>query len=641
MCGIAGAIAADRRDVRPVVLRLTDELAHRGPDGSGFQYLREPWAAFGHRRLSIVDLATGDQPMANEDGKVWVVLNGEIYNHLDLRRELEQLGHRFRTRADTEVLVHGWEEWGKGLLGRLNGIYALALFDGRGPGNGEVVLARDPVGVKPLYVGTHDGQWWFASELAAARTAGLVDGGPTRDALGLYLVYRFIPSPATPFARAWKLPPAHLLEISLDALPCQPRFEAFDHVFAPPQVPRGQGEWEEALRAGLQAAVRRQLMSDVPVGSLLSGGVDSTVVTRHMCDALPERPLCFGIGFADAPEANELGNVQRAAVALGVPLETVAPTESEYLSSWPGQIASLGEPIANSGTLLIALLCRLVRHHRKVVLSGQGADEPLGGYPRHSFERWASAARALRALFSVLPEGTFAGDRVARLRRMSGEAEAGRRIAETLAVFGVDEAASLARLNSGADLVAPVRYWLERERDGDDLNNLLRVDARLSLADDLLIVGDHMSMAASVELRVPFLDLEFVSLVERMPGRYKVSLSGERKWLYRRAMRDQVPFALKPTTVGWRARTGRKLGFSTPLERWFAKWVAETGQEFLLGPGSHLPEYLSVEPIVQLVEASRRGAARGARQLMALYVLEVWMRQESEPRFRREALRRA
>src|SRR5437773_819067 len=478
MCGIAGIISTDRsRDVGPAVERLTAELAHRGPDGTGLRFLGDRWAAFGHRRLSIVDLECGAQPMGNEDGQVWVVLNGELYNHLEIRKDLEHLGHRFTTRSDTEVLVHGWEEWGAKLLERVNGIYAFALFDGR-RGAGEVWLARDPVGVKPLYVGRTDGQWWFASELAAARRCGLVNEVARPEAVDEFLVYRF------------------------------------------------------------------------------------------MRDELPAPPQAFAVGFRDAP-VDELSAARRAAEALGVPLAELAVSQEEYLASWPAQIASLGEPIANSGVLLVGLLSQLVRRTHKVVLSGQGADEPLGGYPRHAAERFAGAARLLRPILILLPEHLLSSDRVARMQRVGGAREEGRRFTETLAVFGPAEAVALTGHALDPDALAePVRRWLTVGDGADSLNRLLWVDARLSLADDLLIVADHMSMASSVELRVPFLDLEFLGLVDRMPSTYKVSWLGERKWLYRAAVADLLPTGVRSRLTGLRARTGRKLGFTTPLIPW-------------------------------------------------------------------------
>jgi asparagine synthase (glutamine-hydrolysing) len=627
MCGITGAASPNHHvDVGPIVMRLAEALAHRGPDGSGTYVARGHSVGLGHRRLSIVDVECGAQPMANEDQRIWVVLNGELYNHLALRHELELSGHRFRTRADTEVLVHGWEEWGPGLLERLNGMYAFGLLDLR-PEGPTLWLARDPIGVKPLYVGVTGGTWWFTSELAAARSCDLLTTTLRPSAFEEYLVYRFVPSPGTFYRNAWKVPPGHLCALPLDALPAAPTFTPFTTRFGPASLPRSRDEWEEALRAALTAAVRRQLMSDVPVGTLLSGGVDSTVITGVMRDALPEPPAAFGVGFADNPAFDELSAARRAAGALGVPLTEIFITEKDYLAAWPQQVAQLGEPIANSSALMLGILCRTVRQTRKVVLTGQGADEPLGGYPRHIAERFYGLTRIARPILEILPEGMLSADRVARLRRIAGTTDEARRFAEILAVFGPQEAVALTRHQSDpAALAEPVKRWLTLDGDGDPVNRLLLIDARLSLADDLLIVGDHMSMASSVEMRVPFLDLEFLGLVERMPSEYKISRFGERKWLYRQAVGRMLPAEVRSALTGWRARTGRKFGFSTPLEAWVREWVARDAQRFLLGPEALSPEYLSPDVVGNLITDARDRGRPRSRQLMSLYVLEAWMR---------------
>ena len=628
MCGIAGVFAQDpRADVTGIATRLSATIAHRGPDAEGSHAVRGRSVILAHRRLSIVDVACGIQPMSNEDGRVRVSYNGEIYNHADVRRELEALGHTFRTRADTEVLVHGWEEWGPQLVERLNGIFAFAILDTRkGEERAELWLARDPVGVKPLYVGKTDGTWWFTSELAAARSAGLLDQQLRPDAFSEFLVYRFVPSPGTFYPNAWKLRPSTLCRIAADSPAGAPQFVEYSTSIAPASYPTTESEWEEALRDGLRAAVVRQLMSDVPVGSLLSGGVDSTVVTGFMRDAMPEPPRAFGIGFANEPDGGELVHARRAAAALGVPLTEVAVDESVYQARWPGHAAELGEPIANSGVLLVGLLCAEVRKTHKVVLSGQGADEPLGGYPRHAGERYYPLARRLQPLLAHLPERLASSDRVRRVQRLAAEEDEARRFAEILAVFAPSEAVALSRHPAEADaLVDPVRRAIPLN-GGDSLNRLLRADARLSLADDLLTVADHMSMAESVELRVPFLDLEYLALLEHMPGRYKVSAVGGRKWLYRRAIAPVLPEAIRGDLTGLRARLGRKLGFATPIDRWFSVWLERDAEAYLLGPDARSPEYLAADGIRELVVAVRDRGAPRTRQLLALYVLESWLR---------------
>ena len=625
MCGIAGLFATDRRyDVRPILERLTEGLSHRGPDGSGYRYFGGVARGVGHRRLSIVDIHGGTQPMANEDETVWVVFNGEIYNHLVLRRELERLGHVFRTRADTEVIVHGWEEWGTALFGRLNGMFAVAVYDDR-KANGVVWLARDPVGIKPLYLGGDRFRWWFASELQAARAVGLVESEIRSEAIAEYLVYRFVPAPTTPFAQSWKVPAGHYCRIDLQCPFEEPQFEPFAYRPATADVPTTAREWGDALRVAIWQAVDRQLMSDVPLGALLSGGIDSTLVTRIMVER-QSAPLGFAIGF-DAAGADELSLARRAGRALGVSLVETAVTPDDFIAAWPAQIAGMGEPIANSGTLLVGMLCRVVRGYRKVVLTGQGADEPLGGYPRHVAERFFPVARPMRHVISRIPAGWGNSDQLSRFRRVLGAEGAPDRFAELLAVFSPAIAQSLMRAPVSADaLVAPVRRCMPSESVGDVVNQMLVVDRRLSLSDDLLLVMDHMSMASSVEARVPFLDLELLSLIERMPSQLKVSRLGERKWLYRRTVRRDLPPAMRQLLTGWRARTGAKQGFTTPLGAWCESWTGTHGTAYLLGPVARLPAYLDAGSVGMLLKRAIRDPARHQRQILSLYVLETWLR---------------
>jgi len=612
--------------VTAVVEKLTTAMAHRGPDGSGFEYFREKSVAFGHRRLSIVDLARGHQPMSNEDGSVWLVLNGEIYNHLSLRKQLEVAGHRFKTDSDVEVVIHGWEEWGRGVFGRLNGMFALALYDGRDDRKGEVWIARDPVGVKPLYIGRHDGMFWFASELAAASAAGLLDGSYRNEAFGEYLVYRFVPAPGTFFRNAWKVPPGHCARVDLAS--SGPTFEPYSTTFHCGNPPSSVDEWKGAIRDGLVAAVRRQLMSDVPVGSLLSGGVDSTLVTLFMKDGLSSVPQSFAIGFEDVGDVDELATARRAARILGVPLSEVAVKEQDYVAAWPEYSAGFGEPIANSGLLLVGLLCQLVGRTHKVVLTGQGADEPLGGYPRHVVERMYPLAKTLRPVLGLVPESLMQSDRVDRIRRVIAQTDEARRFAEILSVFSPADAAAMSKAGTTAEqLVEPVRYWLRRDEDEDPVARLLHIDRHLSLADDLLIVADHTSMASSVELRVPFLDLEFLALVDRLPSKYKISWKGERKWLYREAVSNALPSELRRPLSGWGARTGVKMGFSTPLDRWLGDRLAGGGGEFLSGARSVLPHFVNAERVQKFLSSVRDGRVARGRQLSVLFILEAWLRE--------------
>jgi asparagine synthase (glutamine-hydrolysing) len=638
MCGVAGAFGRTPSTlVSDAALSMTRALVHRGPDGEGFwclgadgrsglvaaERLGSAAVVLGHRRLSIVDLDGGAQPMANEDGTIWVSFNGEIYNHLELRSELERSGHRFRSQADTEVLVHGWEEWGARLLGRLNGIFAFALADVK---RREVVLARDPMGVKPLYVGCVSGVTWWSSELLAAERSGLTPEAVSSDALKLFLTFRFVPSPSTIYDGVWKLPPAHFCRIGPDTAGATPRFERYDSTIRSTLEPRGRAQWREALTDELARAVERQLMADVPVASLLSGGVDSSLVTHLMTERLPYVPRAFGIGFASDGDRSELLASRRAATAIGVPLVETSLEDADYVGAWPAAVAELGEPVANQSAPMVRLICRQVGRTHKVALCGQGADEPLGGYPRHAAERLQRLGRLSPALAARLTGFVFGADAGRRLSRSLG---APTRLDRYVQIFSVLPPETVDRLVPGASATAlelareAMRRWVTGEPGRDPVNDLLAVDMRLSLADDLLIVGDRMAMASSVELRVPFLDLSFVELVERMPSIYKISRLGERKWLYRQAAARRLPHELARVLCPPRKRFERKRGFSAPTGAWFdqeggllsepARWAS---------PLFELPELDSAA----LTGVLASGAPDVKRRQTALYSLAAWRR---------------
>jgi asparagine synthase (glutamine-hydrolysing) len=628
MCGIVGAVSRTPEvELGTLVLQATRALAHRGPDGEGFwrsgpngsglcraeDLTRPASLVIGHRRLSIVDVDGGAQPMANEDKSVWVGFNGEIYNQLELRRELEREGHRFRTRADTEVLVHGWEEWREGLFGRLNGIFAFVLVDQR---TREVILTRDPLGVKPLYIGTRGTASWWSSELGAARESGLAADHLSHVGLKLYLTFGFVPSPYTVFPGVWKIPPGHFTRLTAEDAGEAPAFHRFESRISSSAQPTSTGEWQEALVSGLDAAVDRQLMADVPVASLLSGGVDSTLVTRMMARHLPYAPRTFGIGFESDGKESEAVAACLAARELGVPHDGVLIEDDDYIAAWPAAVRRIGEPIANSGALLVQLLCEQVGRTHKVVLTGQGADEPFGGYPRHMAERLHRVGRHARLISRGVAGALLGAESADRLKRVLAAHDRVGRYVQIFSVLPTTTVDALVPDEAGADELA--RAAVERWVDGDPdtLNELLRVDTRMSLADNLLIVADHLSMSSSVELRVPFLDLELVELVERMPSRYKVSLLGDRKWLYRRAAVRELPPAVTRRLSGPTVRLRRKRGFSTPLATWFESDRGPLASEMSwLEPLSRL-DGLAVTEV--------RDHVHFARQRMALFSLATW-----------------
>jgi len=612
---------------------IAGALRHRGPDDGRFWsdsdgfcdalgVDRPASVVLAHRRLSIVDVDHGTQPMSNEDGTVWVTFNGEIYNQGPLRTELERRGHRFATRCDTEVLVHGWEEWGDRLFGKLNGIFAIVLFD---RGRDELVLARDPAGVKPLYLGAGDGISWWSSELAPAIASGLPHGGLSADALKLYFTFRFVPAPWTILEGVAKLPPGHFVRMSSKDAGQAPRFHSFTSEVRSSAEPRNRADWQEALASGLDEAVARQLMADVPVASLLSGGVDSTLVTQMMARHLPYAPHTYGIGFPSAGHLNEALAARRAAETLGVPHHSILVDDEDFLRRWPDMFSYVGEPVANVGGLLVQLLCEEAGRDHKVVLTGQGADEPLGGYPRHVVERVHGMTLGLPVPVPARVGRLLGEDNADRLRRALLATDRIDRYVETFSVLPPGEVDELVATgsNPARELArAAVERWIEPQQPRDTLNELLRVDARMSLADDLLLIADHFSMRASVELRVPFLDLEFLELVERMPSRYKVSAWGARKWLYRRTVARELPTQIRSQLAGRRSGFGRKRGFNAPVTAWFDSGgpIGRSGP--WLEPLTTISE-LSADAVLTLADAV--DDTQNARKRVALYALSRWL----------------
>lgn len=376
---------------------------------------------------------------------------------------------------------------------------------------------------------------------------------------------------------------------------------------------------------GLGDAVRRQLMADVPVASLLSGGVDSTLISQLMRRMLPYLPHTYGVGFPSDGPLNEAHASERAAKELRTLHHSLLVDDAEFVSAWPGMFSYVAEPVANPGGLLIQLLCEEAGGEHKVVLTGQGADEPLAGYPRHVVERiypWAHYAPGLVSLFARRLIGTETSERLGRALAASDRLE---RYVDTFAVLptqqvddlvpdGTTPAQELAR--------AAVARWVAREEPADGLNELLRLDTRFSLADDLLLIADHFSMRSSVELRVPFLDLEFLNLLERMPGRYKVSAFGARKWLYRKGAAGRLPKSLHGPLTGGRARFGRKRGFNAPVTAWFSTGgPIGGGREWRRG----LEDYpaLATEVVDQI--ASQPDDSQNARKRVTLYAISQWL----------------
>jgi len=614
VCGIA-AILDPEGSTADAVPAVIDSLRHRGPDGDAVERIGP--ATLVHTRLAIIDVEGGRQPLHSEDGACRAVVNGEIYNHLDLRRELESRGHRFATRSDSEVVVHGYEEWGEDFVRRLNGIFAFALWDER---QQRLVAARDPFGVKPLYWVQDKGRVGVASEVGALMAAGLATPAVDPIALEHYLAWRFTPSPRTIFAGVSKLPPASLL------IADRSRIDTHSYRSAPGDPLGGASADELAgeLVERFTEAVGRQMMSDVPYGAFLSGGVDSAAIAAAMRRTIDEPPLTFTIGFpGHGDELDERAAAQISAREIGTDHHATAMEELDFPREMAECVRRLEEPIGSASAPAALQLSRFASGFVKVVLSGQGADEPLGGYERHQAASVVGMTEALPSFIGrpavALADALPRNERIKRAARLLGAPPGVDRV---LQVFEISDAALRARLTGGpADDAAEERRELARGlladlgSRRDPLEQALYLDTHMFLPDCLLVYGDKTSMASGLEQRVPFLDIELMRFVERIPARMRVRRL-HRKWLYRKALPGLAPAA---------TLARKKHPFATPYDDWLRSSLG-TEVERLYGGGSAAGEVIDPGAVSELVAEHRRGRADHKRVLYCLLEFGYWHR---------------
>jgi asparagine synthase (glutamine-hydrolysing) len=620
MCGICGI--ANHGDGRPAdeetVRAMTAAMTHRGPDEDGL--LVDGEVALGMRRLSIIDLEGGTQPIGDERGDTWVVSNGEIYNFRELRRELRSAGHVFRTASDTEVIVHAYEEWGLDAFARLNGMFATAIWDAAAR---RLVLARDPFGVKPLYVHDDGTTLAFASEVRALLCHPSVPRAVDLDGLVEYVSLTYVPSPRTAFAGVRKLVPGH-------ALVCDEHGVREHRFHRPDRAPLDESDdvLVERVRDAIARAVRRQMVADVPVGVMLSGGSDSAAVAAVMTGVAGGPVRSFTVGFADGFSGDERAAARRSAELLGTEHHELTLSPAAFQDALPRSVAHLEEPVATTSAFAFWKLCELAREHVKVVLTGQGADEPFAGYPRHLGERYGALYRALpsaarRLAVAPLVDRMPRGEALKRAARSLGEDDGVARLTRVYTVLDEDLRAELL-LRGGDDahgIEKAIARWHPDTAGLDPLGRMLYVDARVPLPDNLLLYGDKMSMAASLEARVPFLDLELMDLAERLPSRVKVA--GLRQ---KRILRDAVAPWLAPEIL---AR--RKLGFATPVDDWFRGELNGAVAERLLDAGSGARRYFSARVMERMLGEHRTGRHDHKRTLFSLLAFEIWHEQFIAP----------
>jgi asparagine synthase (glutamine-hydrolysing) len=632
MCGIAGAVWNDPSKAleHATLQRMIDVLRHRGPDDEGMFFegpeRSGPTAhcALGHRRLSIIDVAGGRQPLSNEDGSVWVVFNGEIYNFRDLHSRLEAAGHRFRTQSDTEVLVHLYEDAGPEFLAQLNGMFALAIWDAR---QRQLLLARDRLGKKPLVYRCEPGRLTFASELKALLQ---VPGTPREidpQALDEYLTYQYVPHPQTIFRGIAKLPPAHYAlwrDGRLDVRPYwQPDLNA--------EEDRPAEEYARQLRELLTSSVAMRLQSEVPLGAFLSGGIDSTIVVGLMSRLAAGPVRTFSIGFP-VQEFDETHYARVAAKRFGTMHEEfqVRPDAMEIL---PRLVWHYDEPFADSSAVPTWYVSQLTRRHVTVALTGDGGDELFAGYPRYlavwlaeGFDRLPGLVRQMCAgsYWQRLPSSARQKSRVRQWKRfveMLGQPPA-QRYLEWIALFGQARRAALYSDAFAAALPAsdPLDFLtaaLARCNRRDSVTAFSLADLVTYLPCDLMTKVDIASMAHGLECRQPFLDYRVVELAARMPRRLKFRW-GRGKRILREVFRDLLPEPI---------RRRSKMGFGVPLDRWFRHELRDYARDVLLDRNTLQRGYFRPEAVTQLLEQHQQGRFNHGYRLWSLLILELWQRE--------------
>jgi asparagine synthase (glutamine-hydrolysing) len=617
MCGICGAIQI-RGESRLVLAddvldAMTDAMVHRGPNDRGTHV--SPGASIGARRLSIVDVEGGHQPFSNEDGTIWAIQNGELYNHASIRDDLRRRGHRFSSRCDTEVLPHLYEEHGPMFPEMLRGMFGLAVWDEtrrRG------VIARDRLGIKPLYYAVCNDVLVFASELKSLLASGLVPVDLDYEAIDAYLTLGFFPAPATPLAAVRKLEPGCVLVIENDSVE-ERRFWSYPK----PTLEHGGdvGEWSERLLAALEESVRLRLMSDVPLGAMLSGGLDSSLIVALMAQQMDRPVQTFAVGFAEAGASNELADARFVANAFGAEHHELELSIAEQTISLDRLVWHLDEPVADLSSLGFIALSELAAKHVTVALSGQGADELLGGYRKH---RAASIASAWKRVPSPLRRTALAvaargPSRLHRPVATLGAAGAAERLLSMSGALSPTLRRELVRgplavLDGNAALRA-ISYRLGDFPD-EPLPATLFLDGQLGLADDMLHYFDRASMAHSLEVRVPFLDHHVVELCGSIPANLKVHRL-ETKHVLRHAARGLVPDRIidKP-----------KIGFfNAAVDDWFRAQAKVAISVYLLAPDARYTEMLDRNAVERLVSDHAQGEGGNAYALLSILMLEVWL----------------
>jgi asparagine synthase (glutamine-hydrolysing) len=619
MCGICGQFSFERQApvLRRDIEKMGRSMVHRGPDDEGY-YVSGP-IGLGFRRLSIIDIEGGHQPMSDVDESIRVVFNGEIYNFPELRSELESFGHVFRTRCDTEVIVLGYKQWGDDVLNRLNGMFGLAIWDER---KRRLVVARDAFGIKPIYYRIEDGKVAFGSEI---RTILAVDRGspePDPTAINLFLRYRFTPSPYTVFKGIRKLAAGTMLVFENGGYKLERWYRFRPEPFSPA---KSEDQAREELLEIYKRAIKRQLISDVPLGLLLSGGVDSALLLALM-NLYGKSWRTFTVGYGNVFADDELADAAQTAAVFGANHTEVLLDRRTFEESLPRVVEFMEEPVATPSVLPMFFVCERARQDVKVALIGQGPDELFGGYRRHVGIRygqlWGGLPNWVRGPISSVVEALPRNETLKRGVRSLDTPDRLRRYQQVLSLLPGDQVDGLFKSDvlspaAGDEILSSWKDFSDLMAGTDELGGFQFVELRSTLPDELLMYADKLSMAHSLEARVPYLDKEVVEYGERLPASFKVR-NGGGKWLHR-----EVCKAFLPATI----RGRKKRGFAmNVVDEWFRAEQSQKMEGMLLDPDSHMFDYLRPSAVHELLDQHRAGASDHHKVLFSLVVLEEWLR---------------
>ena len=616
MCGICGQvkIASDEPVNQETIRRMSRTMFHRGPDDEGYFFDRS--LGFGFRRLSIIDLSGGHQPMADAEESVWVAFNGEIYNYRELRAELEGRGHKFRTSSDTEVIIHGYKQWGNDVFNHLNGMFGVGIWDVK---KKKLVVARDPMGIKLIYYKITDGKLSFGSEIRPVLAAEDARPSVNPDALNLFLRFRYTPSPLTIFQGVKKLAPGTMLVVENGNCREERWYNFTPEPFAAKISDRAAAEQLFELYRG---AVKRHLLADVPVGILLSGGLDSGLLLALMNEHGRDWPA-YTIGYGNSFEDDELVDAAETASLLCARHHQVRLDQEEFEKALPNIVRFLEEPVASSSIVPMYFVCQRARQDVKVALIGQGPDELFGGYNRHLGvhygERWRGLPKGIQSLAGKIISKLPRNETLKRGVQSLGVENRLERYQNVFALHPAETVNGLFRDTNGRfpSLVEFVRPLEPQMKNLDELGGFQLLEVRSSLPDELLMYADKLSMAHSLEARVPYLDRTVVEFAQRLASSFKVR-RGERKWLHRRVCEKFLPRQIL---------NRKKRGFAVNVvDSWFQSSAKGKFTDALLDRSSKMYSLLDPVPVKKLLDDHQSRRQDNHKLLFSLVMFEQWLR---------------